>query len=58
MPEKFQESRVDSVERLENERSTADEEATKRKKKTTYVFAINDADESLDKLRQMKSRRF
>lgn len=58
MPEKFIESRAEESERLENERTTADEESARRKKKLSYVFAINDADESLDRLKQTKSRRF
>lgn len=45
-------------ETLDNETSTSNEENIKRKKKIAYVFAINDADESLDRLMQKKSGRF
>lgn len=58
MADKFNENKAEESEKLDNERSTADAEAAKRKKKLSYVFAINDADESLDRLKQLKSGRF
>lgn len=58
MTDEFKDIRNLEVEKLENESSEADSEVIKRKKKTQYVFAINDADEALDRLSQKKSGRF
>lgn len=56
--EKFKSGMRQEEDRLENENSRVQEDVERRKKKTSYVFAINDADEALDRLQQKKSGRF